>query len=217
MTTRTVPSSTFGNIADLWHSLGDVPLERIVLNPCPGTATEEDLLRFVDRDKRLVELIDGTLVEKTVGWLESQIALNIAIAIKNFITGRKLGIVAGAQATLRMRGGNIRLPDATFISVNDLPGGQVPSESVPMLPPTLAVEVISEGNTNAEMQQKLKEYFHSGAKLVWFIYPKSKTVVVFAEHAGPPKVTLTEVDTLDGGSVLPGFIIPVADIFNTAI
>ena len=76
MTTSTLPSSKFENVAELWHALDEVPLERIVMTPFPGTATERDLLWCVDRN-HLVELIDGTLVEKTVGWLESLIAVNI--------------------------------------------------------------------------------------------------------------------------------------------
>jgi hypothetical protein len=60
----------FDNAAEWLQSLGNVPLERILFNPLPGTATEADLLALVERDKRLCELIDGTLVEKPVGYWE---------------------------------------------------------------------------------------------------------------------------------------------------
>ena len=50
----------FANAAEWLHSLGDVPLERIIVDPPPGTAAEADLLRLVEGDKRLCELIDGT-------------------------------------------------------------------------------------------------------------------------------------------------------------
>ena len=79
-TPRLAVPAKYANAAQWLHELGDVPLERIVMDPWPGTATEQDLLVFVERDKRFVELIDGTLVEKPVGWLESQIALRLAIA-----------------------------------------------------------------------------------------------------------------------------------------
>ena len=59
----------------LLGATGLVLLSRIRFDPWPGTATEADLLRFVERDKRLCELIDGTLVEKPVGWEESAIAM----------------------------------------------------------------------------------------------------------------------------------------------
>src|SRR5213592_910364 len=104
------PPGKFLNLKEWLHQLGDIPPERIVMDPWPGTATEKDLLIFVERDKRLVELIDGTLVEKHVGWWESQIALRLAIALGNFINPRHLGFLSGADGTLRMKSGRIRLP-----------------------------------------------------------------------------------------------------------
>src|SRR4051794_32465532 len=90
--------------AEEWlRALGDVPLSRIVMDPWPGTATEKDLLLFVERDKRLVELIDGTLVEKPVGWLESIIAIRLATALSSFVDARGLGYIIGEAGTLRMR------------------------------------------------------------------------------------------------------------------
>jgi Uma2 family endonuclease len=211
----TVSQPRYAN-AQEWHdSLGDVPLARIIFNPLPGTATEQDLLALVDGDnKRLCELIDGTLVEKTVGFEESLIALAIASALRAFVQSRKLGIVVGPDAALRMSVGNIRLPDVSFISANDLPGGKRPKDKVPRLPPTLAVEVISEGNTPAEMRQKKREYFASGSKLVWLIYPKTKSIKVFDGPTEKPAQILTGDDVLDGGNVLPGFSMPLSEVFH---
>jgi Uma2 family endonuclease len=186
------------------------------MNPFPGTATEKDLLWSVDRN-HLVELVDGTLVEKTVGWLESLIAVNLTRALANFVREHRLGVVAGTDATLRMKLGNIRLPDVTFISVNDLPGGEVPTEAVPTLPPTLAAEVISEGNTKAEMRKKLREYFDSGSQMVWMLYPKTRTIAIFREPTDEPTQVLNETEVLEGGDVVPGFRIPVADLFKTQV
>lgn len=58
---RFVPPRRFDNGAEWLEALGGVPLERVIFDPWPGTATEADLLVFVERDKRLCELIDGTL------------------------------------------------------------------------------------------------------------------------------------------------------------
>ncbi len=207
-------SPRFHTAAEWLHALGDVPLERIVMDPWPGTATEKDLLRFVERDKRLVELVDDTLVEKPVGWIEAQIALNLATALHIFVRARQLGTVAGADATLKMIGGNIRLPDISFISFGDMPGGRVPAQAVPRIPITLAIEVISEGNTKAEMRRKLAEYFDSGSKLVWFIHPKTKTIAIYEQASDAPARTLSETDQLDGGDVLPDFAVPVSEVFH---
>lgn len=208
------PYAGFSNLAEWLHSLGDIPLERVVADPAPGTATEQDLLRMVEREDRLVELVDGTLVEKPMGSKESLIASYLASALIQFTRPRKLGAVYGPDLTLKTNLGRIRLPDVTFVSRADLPAGKLPDISVPTMPPTLAVEVISESNTRKEMQLKLKEYFDSGSKLVWMIYPKTKTIAVFEQLQDEPTRTLTESDTLDGGTVLPGFTIPVSEIFE---
>ena len=201
------------DIADWLRSLGDVPIDRIVMDPLPGTATERDLLVFVERDKRLVELIDGTLVEKPVGWMESRIAMWLAVALGNYINPRRLGYLTGEAGTLKMKSGRVRLPDITFVSVDDVPGGVLPHEPIPELPPTLAVEVISDSNTVTEMQQKTKEYFESGARLVWLIYPSTKTIAVFERFSTEPTRVLSEGDTLDGGRAVPGFSIAVSEVF----
>src|SRR6266540_793146 len=83
----------YENAAQWLNELGDVPLERIVMNPWMGFATEQDLLKLVERDKRLCELIDGTLVEKPVGSKESWIASLLITALTNFVLPRKLGMV----------------------------------------------------------------------------------------------------------------------------
>lgn len=210
---RVVPSAKYANGAEWLHALGDIPLERVVMDPPPGTATEQDLLQFVERDKRLVELIDGTLVEKPVGWIEALIAGRLITALNVFVMPRKLGVVAGADGTLRMISGRIRLPDVTFVSVTDLPGGQVPPESIPTLAPTLAIEVLSKTNTAAEMRQKVKEYFESGSKLVWLVDPPTKTVAVFETASETPERTLREHESLDGGEVVPGFTLPLGELF----
>ena len=207
----------YANGAEWLHALGDVPLERIVMDPPPGTATEQDLLRLVERDKRLVELIDGTLVEKPVGWIEALIAVRLITALNNFVLPRKLGVVAGADGTLRMRSGRVRLPDVTFVSVEDLPGRAIPAEPIPQLPPTLAIEVLSEGNTKAEMRQKVKEYFDSRSRLVWLVDPRTKSIAIFEDASDEPARTLVEGDVLDGGNVLPGFTVAVSEVFAVQI
>src|ERR1700689_4502239 len=106
----------FANAAEWHHALGDVPLERIIIDPPPGAATEADLLRFVERDKRLCELIDGTLVEKAVGFWEGQIAARLIIILGTFADAHDLDSVFAPDTTMRMRCGHVRLPDVSFIS-----------------------------------------------------------------------------------------------------
>src|SRR5438552_2114645 len=75
----------YRNVADLVHALGDIPLERIICDPSPGTATEADLLRRVELEKQLCELVNGTLVEKPMGLIESLIAARLIKALLMFV------------------------------------------------------------------------------------------------------------------------------------
>jgi len=211
---RTAIPPRFVNGEEFLHGLGDIPLSRIVFDPWPGTATEQDLLAFVERDKRLVELIDGTLVEKPVGYYESLIASLLIKALLDFVLPRKLGAVSGEAGMLRLADGRVRLPDVAFISFARCPGGRVPREPIPSLAPDLAVEVLSESNTKAEIDQKLREYFTSGTRLAWIIDPAQRSVAVY-RAAGEPSRTLGPSDALDGEDVLPGFTMSLVDLFQS--
>lgn len=201
------------SMAGLLTDLGGVPLDRVLVDPPPGLATEKHLLQFVEVEKLLVELVDGTLVEKPVGFNEDRIGMEIAFALMNFVKPRKLGIVAGPTGTLRMSGGNIRLPDVTFVAGNDVPGGVLPQEPVPRLPPTIAVEVLNPSDTKAEMARKRQEYFESGTKLVWELDPSTRSAAVYRPGAPHEPLVLTQAQAIDGEDVLPGFQLSLRNLF----
>jgi Uma2 family endonuclease len=198
-------------LAELVEQLGGIPLERILLRPYPGTATEKDVLEMERRENRLCELVDGVLVEKAMGFRESLLAIALAGFLRAFVRPRKLGVVAGADGTLRLAAGLVRIPDVSFVSWDRLPGRRVPSKPIPRLAPNLAVEVLSEGNTKKEMKRKVGEYFEAGVVLVWLVQPKDRTVTVYT--AVDQFVVLDEKQTLEGGPVLPGFSLPLAELF----
>ncbi|HET6249059.1 MAG TPA: Uma2 family endonuclease [Tepidisphaeraceae bacterium] len=203
-------SARYNNAAEWVHALGDIPLERIICDPWPGTATEADLLRLVERDC-LCELIDGTLVAKPMGLMEAIIAANLIGVLGPFVIDRALGAVSGADSTLRMAStGRIRLPDVCFFSLCRLPKT---AEAVPTLSPDLAVEVLSAGNTASEMERKLREYFASGTQLTWIIDPVSRVVAIYHRPGEPTRVIPFE-GHLDGETVVPGFTMPVSDLFR---
>lgn len=211
---RVAKPPRFNNGAE-WHAaLGNVPLSRVIFDPWPGTATEADLLRLVERDKRLCELIDDTLVEKPTEPTKAYLALRVGSKLTAWADARDAGVVSGTNSTLRMRStGRIRLPDVCFFAKERLPGGALPVEAVPTLAPDLAVEVLSASNTPAEIAQKLREYFASGTRLAWVADPPTRTVAVYAAP-GEPAAVLGVGATLDGDDVLPGFALPVADVFR---
>src|SRR5262249_7844749 len=125
-----------------------------------------------------------------------------------------LGVVLGEGAFLRLFPGQVRAPDVSFITWSQMPNQEFPDDPVAALAPDLAVEVLSKGNTRAEMDRKLKENFRAGSQLVWDFDPKKRTVRVYTS---PRKSSLlTEDDTLDGGKVLPGFALPIRKWFERA-
>ncbi|MEL7237434.1 MAG: Uma2 family endonuclease [Planctomycetota bacterium] len=212
----TLASSTemlvFRNASQLLDSLGDVPPDRVLLTPPPGTVSG-DFYDSIDGrvDDRLVELVSGTLVEKPVGYLESQIAVQIAFLLVKHVKDNKTGgRVAGADGMLRMSGGNIRMPDVSWTAPDDL--NLDDQRPAPQQPPTLAVEVISESNTKREIEIKVGEYFASGCKLAWMVHPIEQAVDVYT--AANESTRLVAADKIDGGTVLLGFQTKVADFFD---
>jgi len=69
------PPETIDTVADLLDRLGGVPPERVRWRPVPGSATEKDVIDAVCHEDRLCELVDGTLVEKAMGFRESALAM----------------------------------------------------------------------------------------------------------------------------------------------
>ena len=201
-------------MADLQHQLGDIPPQRILMRPPPGMATEEDLLEAMDRKGAIHELIDGTLVEKAMGYFESHLAAVLIHILSDFISKNDLGILLAEQGTLRILPDQIRAADVAFLSWDRFSNRRLPRAKVPNLAPDLAVEVLSEGNTEAEMARKRREYFNAGVGLVWIIDPESQTARIFTALD-----EATEIDRegiLSGGNVLPGFELKLGDLFDRA-
>ncbi len=196
-------------VADLHRRFGPIAFDRIRHDPPPGHATVDDVVRLNDHEDRLCELVDGILVEKIVGFEESIIAGIILTALNTFARAHNLGLVAGADGTIQLDIDLVRIPDVSFISWNRLPGGQVPKEPIPRLVPDLAVEVISRGNTKKEMDEKLREYFQKGVRLVWYVRPRSRVVDVYTSPDHFQRLTASA--ELDGGDVLPGFSVSVGE------
>ncbi len=209
MATATAPPET---VADLLDRLGRIPPERIRMQPPPGTATEADVLAALAAPrKRLCELIDGVLVEKAMGYTESILETFLTEVLNAFVRTQNLGLVSGASGLMRLWPGRVRIPDLAFIHWDRLPNRQRPTAPIPDISPNLAVEVLSAGNTPAEMRLKREDYFGADVQLVWEVDPRARTVTVYTGR--DDHVVLSENDTLDGGSVLPGFTLSLRELF----
>jgi Uma2 family endonuclease len=212
------PAATLGqpeNVAQLLRRLGNIPAFRVRLQPPIGTATEKDLVRYNESKLKtaICELVEGTLVEKAMGWNESEIAGLIIHAILSFTRPRKLGKVLAPDGMQRVVPGLVRIPDVSYFARGKLTRSQHGATPVAPLVGDLVVEVVSKSNTKAEIARKLNEYFAAGSRLAWVVEPKPQTVRV---HTAPAEyVVLGLDDWLDGGSVLPGFRLAVRELFET--
>ncbi len=199
-------------LADVLQQLGGISPWRIRFRPAPGTASEEDVIKIRDRERRLFELIDGVLVEKVIGYWESVLAIELARLLGNFVGRRKLGTLAGEAGMLRLSPGLVRIPDLSFISRDRVANHRLARAPILPLAPDLAIEVLSEGNTPREMARKVREYFDSGCRLVWLVDPRTRTVAVYTSPAKP--IVLTAKQTLTGGDVLSGFRLQLRKLFG---
>jgi Uma2 family endonuclease len=212
MSLATIAPPEIKTLADLRKRLGGIPLDRIWFHPAPGTATEKDVIEAEARENRLCELVDGTLVEKAVGFEQGRLALRLGHLVSTYLDENDLGVCVGADGMMRIAPGLVRNPDVSFIIWDRLPGRESPQEPIPDLAPDLAVEVLSDGNTRGEMARKVREYFEAGVLLVWLIDPKKRTARVFSTVE---KSTLVRADQfLDGADILPGFSVKLSDLLD---
>ena len=198
-------------LPELAHRFGNLPARRIRLDRYPADEADVEDLHILEG--RSYELVDGVLLEKEMGFQESAIAMKIGRRLGNFIEGKHLGVIAGADGMMKLAPGLVRIPDASFVRKAQFPGGRIGDAPIPNIHPDLAVEVLSPNNTVEEMDEKLDDYFTAGATLVWLIEPETRSVSVFTSADRATAVRLTIADSLDGGGVLPGFALPIADIF----
>ena len=199
--------------ADLVERFGPIPLRRIRMEPPPGMASEQDVVEIHEREDRLYELVDGVLVEKTVGMQESYLAVWIAKLLIEFVEANDLGFALGSDGMTRLFPGLVRIPDVSFVSWDHFPDRKVPSAPMLGFAPDLAVEVLSPSNTAKEMERKLRDYFEAGVRLVWYVDPRGRTVRVYLSPSDERLLDRAE-SALTGEPVLPGFSVALGELFS---
>ena len=199
------------SIEDRLADLGGIPPFRVRASPPPGSATLADLIESQRTDDALCELVDGTLVEKPMGWQESLLAMVLVGWLGDFLESNPLGVVTGPDGTTRLFDKTVRAADVAFFSWERMPDGKLPTHPVPELVPDFVVEVLSISNTRGEMARKRREYFQAGVRLVWMVDPQSRTVAVYTD---PESFSVaTEEEIIDGRDVLPGWKVDLGRLF----
>src|SRR5262249_15465874 len=102
MSATTALPERIQTLGDLLNRLGGISPCRVRANPPPGQATARDILSVEARENRLYELVDGTLVEKAMGFNESLLAGALISFLRAFVIPRNLGLVSGESGMMRI-------------------------------------------------------------------------------------------------------------------
>ena len=188
--------------------------------PRAGGVTRHQWYYYLDRKiphvfdphKRVFEVINGTEVEKVMGAGETWLAHNLYKALLPHLLANRLGeAYLGIEIQLEDVGAK-RKPDVCYVSNETWPADRRPPDDAwwPVTP-DLAVEVISSYELTLASLAKVQEYFAAGVKAVWLVFPNVEHVYCYTS---PTNVRiLTRADDLTGDPVIPGFRLPLADLF----
>jgi Uma2 family endonuclease len=176
-----------------------------------GLLTIEEFERL-PRDGWRRELVRGKMVrEPPAGFRHSGIGVHIVSILHAFVREHGLGEVVGPDAgfVLFDEPPTVRAPDIAFVAESRLTFDQ---ERFAPLAPDLAVEIVSPSNTVSEIQGKVMDYLDAGARLVWVVEPRSRSITIYRSRKEIR--LLTEDEEIDGGAVLPGFRLKVSQLFE---
>jgi Uma2 family endonuclease len=180
-----------------------------------GLLTAEEFAALPDT--KGLELEDGCIVEKHLGTKSGWIGGHLFFLIGLFLREHRLGWIFPSEAIYRCfpdDPNRLRKPDVSFIRYGRLPGEQVPDPYI-AIAPDLAVEVISPNDTATEVERKMHEYLSVGVRLIWLVYPETRTVHILRANGSTDRVN--EGGQVSGEEVLPGFQFAVADLFPVAV
>lgn len=189
------------------------------------TLTEASLTKIYTPDELAImpdgesfELVDGHLVERKMGNESSLIGGRIYGLLFVFLSAHRLGKLFPADAGFQCFADDrdrVRKPDVSFIRAGRLPGDR-PAKGFDRIAPDLVVEVVSPGDTAEEVREKVQEYLVAGVRLVWVVYPSTRTVAVHRPRSSTAGSAsdLSGDDVITGEEVLPGFTCPVREFFD---
>jgi Uma2 family endonuclease len=184
--------------------------------PAPPAAmllTVEEFLNLSLPDGK-AELVRGELrMSPPPGAPHGMAATNLLLALGVHVRQRQLGHAFGdsfGYELVRLPR-TVRVPDVSFVRADRLPEQGV-GPGLLKLAPDLAVEVLSPSETASDLEEKLDDYARAGTPLIWVVDPVRRTVMVIP--ADQPARWVREGDVIDGGTVIPGFVIPLSAIFE---
>ncbi|CAN5752452.1 Uma2 family endonuclease [soil metagenome] len=175
--------------------------------------TAEQFRELPEIEGKRLELVEGCVIEMApAGPRHNEIAFYLAVLIYQFVRQHRLGWASGDGTGYIIPGEreSVLIPDASFVAADRIPPDGKPETFWPF-PPDLAIEVVSPSDRADDVNAKVMIYLRAGTRLVWVVWPRTQTIFAFREGGAD---TLGPNDLLDGGDVLPGFSVPVAEIFT---
>ncbi len=177
----------------------------------PQSVTAEQLLATPGLGR--CELVRGELIVMTpAGFEHGSILVNITLPLGGFVKQHRLGIVTGAETGFQIRRDpdTVRAPDVGFVRAERVP--PTPTRGFFQGPPDLAVEVLSPDDRASEVLAKVNDWLAAGCLAVWVVDPAQRAVSVY--HKEAQTITWGTADELSGGDLLPGFRLPIGEIFT---
>ena len=172
-------------------------------------------LQALPEDGFIHEVVNGELVMSPKNsWFHGRICIRLSAALHTYSIAHRLGAVLDSSTGFWMFNRNCRAPDVSFVPKSRLATlGFKPNETR-FFPgaPDLAVEMLSENNTRAEIDERLKDFFGSGTQIAWVIDPERQRVEVC--HSLTKRQLIGSGGWLEGEQLLPGFKFPIADLFK---
>ncbi len=172
--------------------------------------TADELLAMPDDGAHRYELVRGELITMSpAGTDHGDISMEIGSSLRQFVKTHRLGKVYSADTgfLVSRNPDTVRAPDASFVAAARV----VSTEKYFPGPPDLAVEVISPHDSYAEIEEKVGEYLAAGTRMVIVVNPRTRTAIE-STPAGITKLTID--DTLTGGDVVPGWSLPLRELFE---
>ena len=179
--------------------------------------TADEFYRLYGHKDGRYELVDGEVVEMVPpNWEHGGVALNIGSAMLIFVRRNSLGAVR-VESGYRISTGpdTVRGPDVSFVAASRVPADVSDISSFPGAP-DIAVEVVSPSNTATDVARKVAEYLAAGSQRVWVVYSATRTASrrVIIHHADSKVITYAGDDVIADEELLPGFSLPLAEIFE---
>ena len=175
--------------------------------------TADDLVKMPDDGYRY-ELVRGELRKMPpAGFPHGKIAWRIALRLGTNVESNRLGtmLIAETGFVLGLDPDHVRVPDAAFVRQERVDAAADVAGFFPGAP-DIAIEVISPSDLYTEVEEKVADYLAAGTLAVIVVNPRRRTVRVHRSLSGT--VELTESDTLEVSDIVPGWQMPVKDMFE---